>query len=90
MNRSSGSFLRCEFKQFVYRLGFRLGSRLHLEILLCVSRRPSGRLEVIQLMRMMDDMLEKAGVDQHFEELTEISQVHRQAESTRAALCIYD
>uniref|UniRef100_A0A3Q3EW91 Axonemal dynein light chain domain containing 1 n=1 Tax=Kryptolebias marmoratus TaxID=37003 RepID=A0A3Q3EW91_KRYMA len=28
-----------------------------------VSRRPSGRLEVVQLMRMMDDMLEKAGVE---------------------------
>jgi len=40
-----------------------------------VSRRPSGRLEVIQLMRMMDDMLEKAGVDRQMEELTELSQV---------------
>nr|XP_019954094.1 PREDICTED: axonemal dynein light chain domain-containing protein 1 isoform X2 [Paralichthys olivaceus] len=28
------------------------------------SLRPSGRLEVVQLMRMMDDMLDKAGVDQ--------------------------
>lgn len=29
-------------------------------------------------MRMMDDMLLKAGVDQQAEELTEISQVRRQ------------
>lgn len=41
-----------------------------------MSRRPSGRLEVIQLMRMMDDMLEKAGVDQQSEELTELCQVN--------------
>ncbi|XP_073332588.1 axonemal dynein light chain domain-containing protein 1 [Pagrus major] len=39
------------------------------------SLRPSGRLEVIQLMRMMDDMLLKAGVDQQSEELTELSQM---------------
>uniref|UniRef100_A0A3B5M182 Axonemal dynein light chain domain containing 1 n=1 Tax=Xiphophorus couchianus TaxID=32473 RepID=A0A3B5M182_9TELE len=39
-----------------------------------VCRRPSGRLEVIQLMRMMDDMLEKAGVDQQNEELTDLCQ----------------
>lgn len=43
----------------------------------CVSRRPSGRLEVVQLMNMMDNMLEKAGVDQRREELTELSQVGR-------------
>lgn len=42
-----------------------------------VSRRPSGRLEVVQLTRMMDDMLKKAGVDQQSEELTELSQVGR-------------
>uniref|UniRef100_A0A3Q3R2I5 Uncharacterized protein n=1 Tax=Monopterus albus TaxID=43700 RepID=A0A3Q3R2I5_MONAL len=40
-----------------------------------MSRKPSGRLEVVQLMRMMDDMLEKAGVDQQSEELTELSQL---------------
>lgn len=44
----------------------------------CVSRNPSGRLEVIQLMNIMDDMLEKAGVDQETEELTDISEVGRQ------------
>lgn len=41
----------------------------------CVLRKPSGRREVVQLMRMMDDMLLKAGVDEHTEELTELSQV---------------
>ncbi|KAM4548929.1 axonemal dynein light chain domain-containing protein 1 [Odontesthes bonariensis] len=39
------------------------------------SLKPSGRLEVVQLMSMMDDMLEKAGVDQQREELTELSQL---------------
>lgn len=43
----------------------------------CVSRRPSGRMEAIKLMMMMDSMLLKAGVDQAGEELTEISQVRR-------------
>lgn len=41
-------------------------------------RKPSGRQEVVQLTRMMDDMLLKAGVDEPTEELTEISQVRRQ------------
>lgn len=31
------------------------------------TRRPSGRLEAVQLMRVMDDMLEKAGANQTFE-----------------------
>ncbi len=39
------------------------------------TRKPSGRLEVIQLMKVMDEMLEKAGVNQEFQELTEFSQV---------------
>lgn len=43
--------------------------------MLCVSRRPSGRLEVVQLLRVMDDMLLKAGVDEQSGELTELSQV---------------
>lgn len=43
-------------------------------------RKPSGRQEVVQLMRMMDDMLLKAGVDERAEEPKEISQVRRQRE----------
>ncbi|KAG7513581.1 hypothetical protein JOB18_011935 [Solea senegalensis] len=39
------------------------------------SLKPSGRQEVVQLMKMMDDMLEKAGVDQQTEELTQLSQM---------------
>uniref|UniRef100_A0A3P9CSP0 Axonemal dynein light chain domain containing 1 n=1 Tax=Maylandia zebra TaxID=106582 RepID=A0A3P9CSP0_9CICH len=34
-----------------------------------LRERPSGRLEAVQLMGMMDDMLEKAGVDEQSEEL---------------------
>lgn len=41
----------------------------------CLFRRPSGRLEVVQLIKMMDNMVLKAGVDQQSEELTELSQV---------------
>lgn len=59
--------------------------------MLCVSRRPSGRLEVVHLMRMMDDMLEKAGVDQQSQELTELSQVDRQTnkQNTQASIYLY-
>lgn len=44
-------------------------------IVYTTSRKPSGRLEVVQLMKVMDKMLEKAGVNQEFQELTELSQV---------------
>lgn len=43
----------------------------------CLFRRPSGRLEVVQLIKMMDNMVLKAGVDQQSEELTELSQVRQ-------------
>lgn len=49
-------------------------------LLPCVTlsvRRPSGRLEVVQLIKMMDKMLLKAGVEQQSEELTELSQVRQ-------------
>lgn len=52
----------------------------------CVTRRPSGRLEVVQLMRMMDEMLVKAGVDQQSEELTELSQVRQTDNTFRSVL----
>ncbi|XP_068445945.1 axonemal dynein light chain domain-containing protein 1 [Clinocottus analis] len=54
------------------------------------SLRPSGRLEVIQLMRMMDDMLEKAGVDQQIEELTELSQMEGLLELVQVEQNIYN
>ncbi|XP_078025023.1 axonemal dynein light chain domain-containing protein 1 [Epinephelus lanceolatus] len=54
------------------------------------SLRPSGRLEVVQLMRMMDDMLEKAGVDQKSEELTELSQMEGLLELVQIEQNIYN
>ncbi|KAM9385783.1 axonemal dynein light chain domain-containing protein 1 [Pholidichthys leucotaenia] len=54
------------------------------------SLKPSGRLEVLQLMRMMDDMLEKAGVDQQREELTELSQLEGLLELVKAEQNIYN
>uniref|UniRef100_UPI0037E81456 axonemal dynein light chain domain-containing protein 1 n=1 Tax=Semicossyphus pulcher TaxID=241346 RepID=UPI0037E81456 len=54
------------------------------------SLRPSGRLEVVQLMRMMDDMLLKAGVDQQSEELTELSQIERLLELVQVEQNIYN
>ncbi|KAK2835310.1 hypothetical protein Q5P01_015794 [Channa striata] len=54
------------------------------------SLRPSGRLEVVQLMRMMDDMLEKAGIDQHSEELTDLSQMEGLLELVQVEQNIYN
>ncbi|XP_054912708.1 axonemal dynein light chain domain-containing protein 1 isoform X2 [Poeciliopsis prolifica] len=54
------------------------------------SLRPSGRLEVIQLMRMMDDMLEKAGVDQQDEELTDLCQLESLLELVKTEQNIYN
>ncbi|XP_037553761.1 axonemal dynein light chain domain-containing protein 1 [Nematolebias whitei] len=54
------------------------------------SLRPSGRLEVIQLMRMMNDMLEKAGVDQQNEELTEHCQLEGLLELVKVEQNIYN
>lgn len=46
-----------------------------LSIFGLVVRKPSGRLEAVQLLRVMDDMLDKAGVNLDSTELTGISQV---------------
>eukprot|EP00064_Thunnus_orientalis_P012716 superscaffoldBa00001985_g12751 len=54
------------------------------------GRKPSGRLEVVQLMRMMDDMLEKAGVDQQSQELTELSQMEGLLELVQTEQNIYN
>ncbi|XP_028259743.1 axonemal dynein light chain domain-containing protein 1 [Parambassis ranga] len=54
------------------------------------SLRPSGRLEVVQLMKMMDNMLEKAGVDQQSEELTELSQMEGLLELVKVEQNIYN
>ncbi|XP_074490862.1 axonemal dynein light chain domain-containing protein 1 [Sebastes fasciatus] len=54
------------------------------------SLNPSGRLEVIQLMNIMDDMLEKAGVDQETEELTDISEMEGLLELVQVEQNIYN
>ncbi|XP_030646965.1 axonemal dynein light chain domain-containing protein 1 [Chanos chanos] len=54
------------------------------------SLRPSGRLEAVQLMRVMDEMLDKAGVNQEFTELTELSQMKNLLELVQAEQNIYN
>ncbi|XP_010732805.3 axonemal dynein light chain domain-containing protein 1 isoform X1 [Larimichthys crocea] len=54
------------------------------------SLRPSGRQEAVQLMRIMDDMLMKAGVDQKSEDLTELSQMEGLLELVRVEQNIYN
>uniref|UniRef100_A0A3Q4HZK6 Axonemal dynein light chain domain containing 1 n=1 Tax=Neolamprologus brichardi TaxID=32507 RepID=A0A3Q4HZK6_NEOBR len=54
------------------------------------SWRPSGRLEAVQLMGMMDDMLEKAGVDEQSEELAELSQLEGLLELVKVEQNIYN
>ncbi|KFZ50003.1 Axonemal dynein light chain domain-containing protein 1, partial [Antrostomus carolinensis] len=52
-------------------------------------RKPSGRLEVIQLMEVMDSMLEKAGVDKLIR-VTGPSQLHNVLELMKAEQNIYN
>ncbi|NXD62863.1 AXDN1 protein, partial [Eolophus roseicapillus] len=53
------------------------------------SLRPPGRLEVIQLMHLMDSMLEKAGVDKLIR-VTGSSQLHNMLELLKAEQNIYN
>ncbi|XP_030351759.1 axonemal dynein light chain domain-containing protein 1 isoform X2 [Strigops habroptila] len=53
------------------------------------SLRPPGRLEVIQLMHLMDSMLEKAGVDKLIR-VTGPSQLHNMLELLKAEQNIYN
>ncbi|NXG89773.1 AXDN1 protein, partial [Stercorarius parasiticus] len=53
------------------------------------SMKPSGRLEVIQLMEVMDSMLEKAGVDKLIR-VTGPSQLHNVLELMKAEQNIYN
>ncbi|XP_049664042.1 axonemal dynein light chain domain-containing protein 1-like isoform X2 [Accipiter gentilis] len=53
------------------------------------SVKPSGRLEVIQLMEVMDSMLEKAGVDKLIK-VTGPSQLHNMLELMKAEQNIYN
>ncbi|KAF7202597.1 axonemal dynein light chain domain-containing protein 1 isoform X2 [Nothobranchius furzeri] len=54
------------------------------------SLRPSGRLEAVQLMTVMDDMLEKAGVHQQNEELTQPCQLEGLLELVKVEQNIYN
>ncbi|TRY82878.1 hypothetical protein DNTS_001523 [Danionella cerebrum] len=54
------------------------------------SMKPSGRLEAMQLMNVMDKMLDKAGIDQEKEELTEHSQIENLMELIQTEQNIYN
>ncbi|KAB5559149.1 hypothetical protein PHYPO_G00025630 [Pangasianodon hypophthalmus] len=54
------------------------------------SMRPGGRLEAVQLMRVMDDMLEKAGANQEFEDVKGLSQIQGLLELVRVEQNIYN
>ncbi|XP_068807894.1 axonemal dynein light chain domain-containing protein 1 isoform X2 [Struthio camelus] len=54
------------------------------------SMKPSGRLEVVQLMEAMDSMLEKAGVDNKLVGVTGPSQLHNVLELMKTEQNIYN
>ncbi|TSK53702.1 Axonemal dynein light chain domain-containing protein 1 [Bagarius yarrelli] len=54
------------------------------------SMKPSGRLEAVQLMRAMDDMLEKAGANQEFEHDKGLSQIQGLLELVQVEQNIYN
>ncbi|XP_023668949.2 axonemal dynein light chain domain-containing protein 1 isoform X2 [Paramormyrops kingsleyae] len=54
------------------------------------SLKPSGRVEAVQLMRVMDAMLDKAGVNQDFPELRESSQMQSLLELVQVEQNIYN
>nr|XP_060630424.1 axonemal dynein light chain domain-containing protein 1 [Anolis sagrei ordinatus] len=54
------------------------------------SMKPSGRLEVLQLMKVMDSMLEKAGIDKEDVAITGLSQMHNVLEVLKVEQNIYN
>ncbi|XP_021413327.2 axonemal dynein light chain domain-containing protein 1 [Oncorhynchus mykiss] len=54
------------------------------------SMRPSGRLEAVQLMKVMDEMLDRAGVNQEYRALTGLSQMQGLLELVRVEQNIYN
>ncbi|XP_062990267.1 axonemal dynein light chain domain-containing protein 1 [Elgaria multicarinata webbii] len=54
------------------------------------SMKPSGRLEVLQLMKVMDSMLEKAGVDNEDVGVKGLSQMHNVLEVLKVEQNIYN
>uniref|UniRef100_A0A8C4YUH2 Axonemal dynein light chain domain containing 1 n=1 Tax=Gadus morhua TaxID=8049 RepID=A0A8C4YUH2_GADMO len=57
---------------------------------LCVTRRPSSRWEVVKLIQVMDDMMEKTGIHQQTEDLTDISQMGALLELLKVEQNIYN
>ncbi|KAG7273298.1 hypothetical protein CRUP_009726 [Coryphaenoides rupestris] len=53
------------------------------------TMRPSGRWEVVQLMQVMEEMMEKAAIHQQTEELTDLSQVGALLELVKVEQNIY-
>nr|XP_008116015.1 PREDICTED: axonemal dynein light chain domain-containing protein 1 isoform X2 [Anolis carolinensis] len=54
------------------------------------DEKPSGRLEVLQLMKVMDSMLEKAGIDKEDVAVTGLSQMHNVLEVLKVEQNIYN
>ncbi|XP_046906285.1 axonemal dynein light chain domain-containing protein 1 [Hypomesus transpacificus] len=54
------------------------------------SMKPSGRLEAVQLMKVMDEMMDRAGVNQEYSELTGLSQMQGLLELVRVEQNIYN
>ncbi|KAG7250438.1 hypothetical protein CRUP_027361, partial [Coryphaenoides rupestris] len=54
-----------------------------------LGERPSGRWEVVQLMQVMEEMMEKAAIHQQTEELTDLSQVGALLELVKVEQNIY-
>ncbi|XP_044295169.1 axonemal dynein light chain domain-containing protein 1 isoform X4 [Varanus komodoensis] len=54
------------------------------------SMKPSGRLEVLQLMKVMDSMLERAGVDNEEVGVSGLSQMHNVLEVLKVEQNIYN
>ncbi|KAI5101069.1 axonemal dynein light chain domain-containing protein 1 [Silurus meridionalis] len=54
------------------------------------SMKPSGRLEAVQLTRVMDDMLEKAGANKEFEEVKDLSQIQGLLDVVKVEQNIYN
>ncbi|KAM4629858.1 axonemal dynein light chain domain-containing protein 1 [Polymixia lowei] len=55
-----------------------------------LSRRPSGRLEAVKLLTVMDDMLEKAGFNQQSEDVPGLSPVQALLELVREEQIMYN
>ncbi|XP_059922821.1 axonemal dynein light chain domain-containing protein 1 isoform X1 [Gadus macrocephalus] len=62
----------------------------HHPLILFPSLRPSSRWEVVKLIQVMDDMMEKTGIHQQTEDLTDISQMGALLELLKVEQNIYN